>query len=93
MYNFLAPLYQTGAGSNYEGYSSEEFDGLLKEGSAAPTVEDATAKYVEAQEVLLKDLPTIPLWYSNVTGVSADTVDNVVFGWDSVPLYYQITKE
>jgi oligopeptide transport system substrate-binding protein len=92
MYNFLAPLYQTGAGSNYEDYSSEEFDGLLKEGSQASSVEDATKKYQEAQEVLLKDLPAIPLWYSNVTGVSADTVDNVVFGWNSVPLYHQITK-
>ncbi|GHD48186.1 ABC transporter substrate-binding protein [Mycetocola manganoxydans] len=92
MYNFLAPLYQTGAGSNYEDYSSEEFDALLKEGAQASSVEDATAKYQEAQEVLLKDLPSIPLWYSNVTGVSADTVDNVVFGWNSVPLYHQITK-
>ncbi|MFF2494802.1 ABC transporter substrate-binding protein [Agromyces sp. NPDC058064] len=92
MYNFLAPLYQTGAGSNYEDYSSEEFDNLLKEGAVAASVEDATAIYQQAQEVLLKDLPAIPLWYSNVTGVSADTVDNVVFGWDSVPLYHQITK-
>ena len=92
MYNFLAPLYQTGAGSNYEDYTSDEFDTLLKEGAEASTVEDATAKYQAAQEVLLKDLPTIPLWYSNVNGVSADTVENVVFGWDSVPLYYQITK-
>jgi len=93
MYNFLAPLYQTGAGSNYEDYSSEKFDGLLKEGAAASSVEEATAKYQEAQEVLLADLPTIPLWYSNVTGVSADTVENVVFGWDSVPLYHLITKK
>ncbi|MFP7760990.1 ABC transporter substrate-binding protein [Marisediminicola sp. LYQ134] len=92
-YNFLAPLYQTGAGSNYEDYSSEEFDSLLEEGSTADSVEDATAIYQEAQEVLLRDLPSIPLWYSNVVGVSADTVDNVVFGWDSVPLYYQITKD
>jgi oligopeptide transport system substrate-binding protein len=92
LYNFLAPLYKTGAGSNKEAYSSEEFDSLLAEGSSASSVEDATAKYQEAQEVLLKDLPSIPLWYSNVNGVSADTVDNVVFGWDSVPLYYQITK-
>jgi oligopeptide transport system substrate-binding protein len=92
LYNFLAPLYQTGAGSNYEDYSSEEFDSLLKEGAAAETVEEATSKYQAAQEVLLKDLPSIPLWYSNVNGVWADTVDNVVFGWDSVPLYYQITK-
>ncbi len=57
-----------------------------------PTVEEATAKYQQAEEVLLKDLPAIPLWYSNVTGASADTVDNVVFGWDSVPLYHEITK-
>jgi len=92
MYNFLAPLYQTGAGSNYEGYSSVEFDTLLAEGAAAPTVDAATAKYVEAQEVLLKDLPTIPLWYQNVTGVWGDSVSNVQFGWDSVPLYNEITK-
>jgi oligopeptide transport system substrate-binding protein len=92
LYNFLAPLYQTGAGSNYEDYSSEEFDGLLREGATAANVEDATAKYQEAQEVLLQDLPSIPLWYSNVNGVSSESVDNVVFGWDSVPLYYQITK-
>ncbi|WP_104084094.1 ABC transporter substrate-binding protein [Cryobacterium sp. Y11] len=93
LYNFLSPLYQTGAGSNYEGYSSAEFDTLLKEGAAASSVEAATAKYQQAQEVLLKDLPTIPLWYSNVTAVwSADTVSNVAFGWDGVPLYSEITK-
>jgi oligopeptide transport system substrate-binding protein len=93
MYNFLAPLYQTGAGSNYEGYASKKFDGLLKEGASASSVDAATAKYQAAQEVLLEELPTIPLWYSNVTGVSADTVENVVFGWDSVPLYHLITKK
>ena len=92
LYNFLQPNYQTGASSNYEGYASEEFDGLLAEGSAAATPEDAIAKYQEAQELLLKDLPAIPLWYSNAVAVSADTVDNVVYGWDSVPLYYAITK-
>ncbi|WP_108250266.1 peptide ABC transporter substrate-binding protein [Planctomonas deserti] len=93
LYNFLAPNYLTGAGSNYEGYSSPEFDNLIREGSTAGDIDAATAKYQEAQELLLKDLPAIPLWYSNVTGVSAETVDNVVFGWNSVPLYYQITKE
>jgi oligopeptide transport system substrate-binding protein len=92
LYNFLAPNYKTGAGSNYEGYSSEEFDNLLDEGSKAPDVESATELYQQAQEVLLKDLPTIPLWYSNVNGVWGDQVDNVVFGWDSVPLYDEITK-
>lgn len=92
LYNFLGPLYVDGAGSNKEGYSSPEFEKVLAEGASASSVEEATAKYQEAQEILLQDLPSIPLWYSNVTGVSADTVDNVVFGWDSVPLYHLITK-
>lgn len=91
-YNFLAPLYQTGAGSNYGRYSSDEFDSLLQEGATAETVEDATATFQEAQEVLFEDLPVVPLWYSNVTGVYGDAVENVEFGWNSVPLYYEVTK-
>ncbi|GAB2967653.1 peptide ABC transporter substrate-binding protein [Frigoribacterium salinisoli] len=91
-YNFLAPLYQTGAGSNYGRYSSDEFDELLAEGATADTVEDANATFQEAQELLLEDLPVVPLWYSNVTGVYGDSVDNVEFGWNSVPLYYEVTK-
>jgi len=92
MYNFLAPLYKTGASSNYEGYTSTEFDTLLQDGAAADSTDAAVKKYQQAQEVLLKDLPTIPLWYSNVVGVWSEGVSNVTFGWDSVPLYYQVTK-
>ena len=58
----------------------------------AETVEDATETFQQAQELLFEDLPAIPLWYSNVTGVYGDTVDNVEFGWNSVPLYYEVTK-
>ena len=46
----------------------------------------------KAQSILLKDLPATPLWYSNVTGGFAEGVQNVEFGWNSVPLYYLITK-
>lgn len=92
LYNFLAPLYQTGAGSNYGRYSSDTFDTLVKDGSQATSVADANDKFQQAQEVLLEDLPVIPLWYANVTGVYADTVSNVQFGWNSVPLYYEVTK-
>ena len=73
-------------------HSPDLIDSILKEGAAAESVDEATALYQQAQEVLLKDLPSIPLWYSNATGVSADTVENVEFGWDSVPLYFQVTK-
>ncbi|MFH8250402.1 ABC transporter substrate-binding protein [Microbacterium sp. B2969] len=92
LYNFLAPLYVTGAGSNDGDYSNPEVDKLVAEGAAAADLEAANKKYVAAQEILFQDLPAVPLWYSNVTGGFADTVQNVAYGWNSVPLYYEITK-
>ncbi|GAA3651107.1 peptide ABC transporter substrate-binding protein [Microbacterium marinilacus] len=92
LYNFLGPLYQTGAGSNYGRYSSDEFDSLIKEGISEADQETATGLFLDAQEVLLQDLPVLPLWYSNVVGGYSAAVDNVEFGWNSVPLYEEITK-
>ncbi|NTV39755.1 MAG: ABC transporter substrate-binding protein [Demequinaceae bacterium] len=93
LFNFLGPIYGTGAGSNDGDYSSADFDALLKKGSSQTDPTEANATFQEAQEILFTDLPAIPLWYSNVTGGYADTVENVVFDWHSVPLYYEITKK
>ncbi len=93
LFNFLGPLYGTGAGSNDSDYSSPEFDALLKQGSAAKSVDEGNKYFQQAQEILFKDLPSIPLWYANVTGGYAETVKNVEFGWNSVPLLYQVTKD
>ncbi|MCC2307051.1 peptide ABC transporter substrate-binding protein [Cellulomonas chengniuliangii] len=92
LYNFLGPIFGTGAGSNDAGYSSPEVDSLLAQGSAASSVDEANEYFTQVQEVLLQDLPQIPLWYQNVTGGSADTVSNVEFGWNGVPLLYEVTK-
>ena len=93
MGNFLGPLYATGAGSNDGDYSNEDFDQLLSEAATAESVDEATTKYIESQGILLQDLPAIPLWYQNLVGGSADTVENVEFGWNSVPVYYEVTKQ
>ncbi|AJK68500.1 peptide ABC transporter substrate-binding protein [Corynebacterium marinum] len=90
--NFLGPLYGTGAGSNDGDYSNPEFDAKLAEAARAGSTEDAARIYNEAQEILFQDLPAIPLWYSNVAGGYSENVDNVVFSWKSVPVYYDITK-
>lgn len=92
LYNFLGPLYATGAGSNDGDYSSEEFDTLLAEGISSTDPDEANAKFIEAQSVMLQDLPVIPLWYQQVTGAYSENVDNVEFGWNSVPLYHLVTK-
>ena len=92
IYNFLQPLYVTGAASNKGFYSSQEFDNLITQAAGAATEEDGIAIMQQAQEVLLKDLPVIPLWYYNVNGAWNDKVDNVSFDWKGLPVAYKITK-
>ncbi|MDV2978748.1 peptide ABC transporter substrate-binding protein [Glutamicibacter sp. HZAU] len=91
LYNFLGPLFGTGAGSNDGKYSSKEFDDKLSEGLSATDPAEGAKIFNEAQEILFKDLPAIPLWYQAVQGGWSENVDNVEFGWNGVPLYQQIT--
>lgn len=93
LYNFLGPLFVTGAGSNDGDYSSPEFEAKLKAGLAATNVEEGNKLFNEAQEILLKDLPVIPLWYQAVQGVWSNNVNAVQFGWNGVPLYYDVTAK
>lgn len=92
LYNFLGSLYGTGAGSNDGDYSNANFDELLSQGLSATSVEEANGFFDQAQEQLFKDLPAIPLWYSNVTGGSSESVTDVEFGWNSTPLYHAVKK-
>jgi oligopeptide transport system substrate-binding protein len=92
LFNFLGPIYATGAGSNDGDYSNAEFDALLKEGLAETDIDAANEKFQQAQEILFQDLPAIPLWYSTVNGAWSESVENVQFDWHSVPLYYEVTK-
>ncbi|RZS65753.1 oligopeptide transport system substrate-binding protein [Agromyces ramosus] len=92
LFNFLGPIYGTGAGSNDGDYSNPEVDQLLDEGLAETDLDAANAKFQQVQEILFQDLPAIPLWYATVNGAWGETVENVEYGWDSVPLYHQVTK-
>ncbi|MFT4258785.1 peptide ABC transporter substrate-binding protein [Microbacterium sp.] len=92
LYNFLGPLYATGAGSNDGDYSNPEFDETIAAGISNADPAGQLEDFTKAQEILFQDLPAIPLWYSNVTGGFSENVDNVKFGWNSVPIFYEITK-
>ncbi|MFD0782787.1 ABC transporter substrate-binding protein [Micromonospora azadirachtae] len=72
MEDYLGPLYTTNGSSNYYGYSNPEFDRLVKEGSAAATQDEAIKKYQQAEDILAKDMPVIPLRFGeNVFGHSS----------------------
>jgi oligopeptide transport system substrate-binding protein len=95
-FNFLGPLYSSaaadGKGSNDGDYKNPEFDDLLKEGLSAADEDAAIEKYKAAEAILMEDLPAIPLWYQNTFGGYSENVSDVEYGWDTVPLYYEITK-
>ncbi|MEV4757391.1 ABC transporter substrate-binding protein [Micromonospora sp. NPDC049559] len=77
MEDYLGPLYSTGGSSNYSGYSNPQFDKLVKEGNAAPTPEAAQKKYQQAEDILAKDLPVIPLRFGENVFGSSTKVSNV----------------
>ena len=91
MNNFLGAVYQTGAGSNDSDYSSQEFDGFLAQAAAASDDTAALGFYTQAQSVLFKDLPAIPLWYQNGFGGYSKNVSDVTFNWQAMPSYEFIT--
>ena len=79
--NYLEPLYSTAAlppnGSNTAFYSNPEFDTLIAEGNAAETNEEAIEKYQAAEDVLLQDMPIMPMFFGLVQGAHSENVDNV----------------
>lgn len=91
--NFLGPIYAKGAGSNDSDYSNPEFDALLKKGDTATSPDAGIAAYKDAEKLLVRDMPAIPLWYSNATGGYSTNVSNVKFDVFSVPIYTEITKK
>ncbi|MGN7199181.1 peptide ABC transporter substrate-binding protein [Arthrobacter sp. SAFR-044] len=93
LYNFLGPVWATGAPSNYEKYSNPEFDKLLKEGLASKTTDEANAKFNQAQEILFQDLPGLPLWDQARPIVWSNNVTKAETGWNGEILYYGITAK
>ncbi len=91
LYNFLGPVWATGASSNYEKYTNPAFDKLLQEGLGAKTTEEANAKFNAAQEILFEDLPGLPLWDQARPIVWSNNVVKAETGWNGGILYYDIT--
>ena len=85
--NYLEPLYSTAAlppaGSNSAFYCNPEFDALVAQGNAAATNEEAIEFYNQAEDLLLEDMPVMPMFFGLEQTVWSENVDNVkvdIFG-------------
>ena len=81
-----------GKGLNNGDYKSGEFDALIRQAAKVSDLSASIGYYRRAQQVLLGDLPVVPLWYKNVSAVAAQGVDNVTFNYMGFPVYGDITK-
>ena len=85
--NYLEPLYSSSAlppgGMNLSFYSNPVFDQLVDEGNQATSNAEAVAKYNEAEDVLLEDMPIIPMFFQVEQSVFSEHVSDVqvdIFG-------------
>ena len=56
-------MWMKGAGNNRTGWSSEEFENILKEASAATNAKDRYALLSKAEKLFLSERPILPLYY------------------------------
>ena len=83
--NYLGPLHATNGSSNNTGYSNPEFDALIQEGLAADSVEEAIELWNQAEDILIEDMPFMPMWFGlnqgafseNVEGATVDAFDHI----------------
>ena len=75
--NYLAPIYGEGAGEGNFGYINDDVNATLSEGNSAATIDEGLALYNEAEDMILEDMPNIPMWFGRTLGAYNDNVSNV----------------
>lgn len=76
--NYLRPVYSTFGSSNYYGYSNKTFDKLIDDGDKAATPAEATRFYQQAEDLLARDMPVLPLRYTPNNYGFSTRVTNVI---------------
>lgn len=80
--NYLEPLFSVAAqppnGSNSVFYTNPEFDSLVTEGNSADSNDEAIELYQQAEDLLLEDMPLIPMFFGVVQAVHSEGVSGVI---------------
>lgn len=82
--------YAHGKGLNNGDYISSEFDSLIDKAAQETQLKNAIEYYQQSEVVLFKDLPVIPLWYTNVTAAANKSLKQVSFNYMGLPEYYNL---
>lgn len=91
-YNYIGPVFGTGAGANDGDYSNPDLDAALVSAASAEDDATRTEALTEAQAILMEDLPAIPLWNQDALAITAQGVEGVQLNWQNQPEYHLVTK-
>jgi ABC-type transport system substrate-binding protein len=84
--SYLHPIFGRTGSANQQFYDNPEFDELLNRGNSALTQSDGLRYYQQAEDIVLSDLPIIPLWFQKTSvlfGSHVKTyVRNIISGSD-----------
>lgn len=90
METYLAPLYGTGGSSNNANYDNPEFDDLIRQGDSAASLEEAIPFYQQAEDLVLADMPVVPMWWADEIAVWSENVETFVWNPINEPEYGQM---
>ncbi|WP_295729684.1 ABC transporter substrate-binding protein [uncultured Bifidobacterium sp.] len=82
-----------GNGSNDGDYKNPKFDDLLKQAAKAKNTDEANKLFQQAEEILLQDMPAVPLYYANNKGASAKNVQGLTLCWNGYPNLAELSKK
>ncbi|WP_084523276.1 peptide ABC transporter substrate-binding protein [Nocardia inohanensis] len=84
MLQFLEPGFLSTSESNDVDYHSAEFDGLIAAAEAAPDEQESWRRVAVAQSLLLRDLPTIPIFDYTASAGYSKRVTSVTMTWNGL---------
>jgi ABC-type transport system substrate-binding protein len=93
--SYLTPLFTPQAfaptGSNYTFYQNPQVNDLIAKGDSAKSEDDAIADYQKAEDIIAKDMPMAPLFFTQIQSVHTDHVDNVRIDLFQRPVWSEVT--
>jgi oligopeptide transport system substrate-binding protein len=80
--NFLGPLFTTvahpPAGTAATFWSNPEFDELVLAGNSASSNDEAIEAYQAAEDILVQEMPAMPMFYRTIQSAHSERVSNVI---------------
>lgn len=85
-------LFHSKGYANSTGYSNPKLDALLEKARRISNIDQRKALYAEVQQILIEDLPYIPLFFSVEYAAIRKQVQNFVWVPDQIPRFRTVWK-